>query len=127
MDSQDFYNRLIEAQNLMTSEKYKEALILLDELKQIEKEGDFDYDLVHKLYQLISNASSFYNQQIILEKLTFLTESKNLNSIDIEELSKCLREEEGLNLKFNILKRELELLVLRDLASFRMEGNKLNF
>ena len=125
MESQDFYKRLMEAQDLMIREKYKDALILLDELKQIEKNGDFDYELVHKLYQLSSNASSFYNQQIILEKLTFLLEAKNRRSIDIQELGKCLREEKGLDLEVNILKRELELLILRDLASFRMEGNKL--
>ncbi|TFG23285.1 MAG: hypothetical protein EU532_13625 [Promethearchaeota archaeon] len=125
MDSQDFYKRLMEAQNLMTNEKYKDALIILDELKQIEKDGDFDYELVHKLYQLSSNASSFYNQQIILQKLALLVETKNRSSIDIQELGECLREEEGLDLNSNILKRELELLILRDLASFRMEGNKL--
>ena len=125
MDSQDFYKRLMEAQNLMTNENYKDALILLDELKQIEKKGDFDYELVHKLYQLSSNANSFYNQQIILEKLTFLAELKNRSSIEIQELAECLREEKGLDLKIDILKRELELLILRDLATFRMEGNKL--
>lgn len=125
MDSQEFYTRLIKAQNLMTNEKYKEALILLDELKQIEKNGDFDYELVHRLYQLSSNAISFYNQQIILEKLAYLVATKNRSAIDIQELVECLREEEGLDLDFNILKRELELLILRDLASFRMEGNKL--
>lgn len=125
MDSQEFFNRLIEAQDLMANEKYKEALILIDELKQIEKTGDFDYELVHKLYQLNSNASSFYNQQVILEKLTYLGKIKNQGVIDINELGDYLREEEGLGLDINILKRELELLILRDLVSFRMEGNKL--
>ena len=125
MDSQDFYKRLMEAQDLMTNEKYKEALILIDELKQIEKNGDFDYELVHKLYQLSSNANSFYNQQIILEKLTDLAINENRNVINIQDLGEYLRKENRLDLEVNILKRELELLILRNLASFRMEGNKL--
>jgi hypothetical protein len=37
--------------------------------KAIEKEGEFDYSLTHRLYQLLSNSYSLYNQQIILKVL----------------------------------------------------------
>lgn len=125
MDSREFYNKLMEAQNLMSNQKFEKALTLLKELKQLEKEGDFEYDLIHKLYQLISNATSFYNQQIILEKVNLLTSTKSEPTINLLEFSEYLKNEASLDLDINILKRELELLILRDMASFRIEGDKL--
>ena len=117
----------MEAQNLMLSEKYKEALVLLEDLKQLEKDGDFEYELIHRLYQLISNATSFYNQQVILGILNSNTLKKNQNFIYVEELGEHLKKEAGLELDINTLKRELELLVLRDLISLQIEGNKIIF
>ena len=55
MDANDFIKDLNDAQELMRNEKYKEALLLLGKLKEADKAGDFDYNLTHKLYQLISN------------------------------------------------------------------------
>ena len=125
MNSKEFYNRLMEAENLMIHEKYKEALTLLEELKELEKEGDFEYELIHQLYQLTSNANSFYNQQIILGILNSNTISHNQNFIDINELDEYLKKEAGLDLDISTLKRELELLILRDLTSIHIEGNKI--
>lgn len=127
MNSKEFYNKLMEAQNLMLSEKYKEALILLEDLKQLEKDGDFEYELIHRLYQLISNANSFYNQQVILGILNSNTLNKNQKFIYVEELGEHLKKEAGLELDISTLKRELELLVLRDLTSLQIEGNKIIF
>ena len=63
MDKQTFIGKLNEAQDLMKNEKYKEAVILLEKLREIEKKNeDFEYSLSHKLYQLISNSNSLYNQ-----------------------------------------------------------------
>ena len=45
MDANDFVKDLNDAQELMRNEKYKEALILLGRLKEIDKAGDFDYNL----------------------------------------------------------------------------------
>ena len=115
----------MEAENLMIHEKYKEALTLLEELKQLEKEGDFEYELIHQLYQLTSNANSFYNQQIILGILNSNTISHDQNFIDINELDEYLKKEAGLDLDISTLKRELELLILRDLTSIHIEGNKI--
>ena len=125
MNSKEFYNRLMEAENLMIHEKYKEALTLLEELKELEKEGDFEYELIHQLYQLTSNANSFYNQQIILGILNSNTISYDQNFIDINELDEYLKKEAGLDLDISTLKRELELLILRDLTSIHIEGNKI--
>ncbi|MCJ7650443.1 MAG: hypothetical protein MUP85_17680, partial [Candidatus Lokiarchaeota archaeon] len=69
MKPNEFANRLNEVQELMAKEKYKEALVLLEGLKDLDKTSNFDYNLTHKLYQLDSNTRSLYNQQIILERL----------------------------------------------------------
>ena len=127
MDSKEFYNKLMEAQNLMRHEKYKQALTSLEELKQLEKEGDFEYELIHQLYQLDSNAKSFYNQQIILGVLNSNTFPPDQKSIDIHDLDKYLKKEVGLDLDISTLKRELELLILRDLISIHIEDNKIIF
>ena len=127
MDSKEFYNRLMEAQDLMIREKYEQALTLLEELKQLEKEGDFEYELIHQLYQLTSNANSFYNQQIILGILKSNEFHHDQKSIDIQELDGYLKKKAGLDLDISTLKRELELLILRDLISFRIEGDKIFF
>ena len=127
MDSKEFYNRLMEAQDLMIREKYEQALTLLEELKQLEKEGDFEYELIHQLYQLTSNANSFYNQQIILGILKSNEFHHDQKSIDIQELDGYLKKKAGLDLDISTLKRELELLILRDLISFRIEEDKLFF
>ena len=127
MDSKEFYNRLMEAQNLMIHEKYKQALTLLEELKQLEKEGDFEYELIHQLYQLTSNANSFYHQQIILGILNSSAFLHDQKSIDIHKLDEYLKEKTGLDLNISTLKRELELLILRDLISIRIEGDIIFF
>lgn len=127
MNSKEFYNRLMEAQDLMIREKYEQALTLLEELKQLEKEGDFEYELIHQLYQLTSNANSFYNQQIILGILNSNEFPHDQKSIDIQELDGYLKKKAGLDLDISTLKRELELLILRDLISFRIEGDKIFF
>ena len=127
MDSKEFYNKLMEAQNLMIHEKYKQALTSLEELKQLEKEGDFEYELIHQLYQLDSNAKSFYNQQIILGVLNSNTFPPDQKSIDIHDLDAYLKKEVGLDLDISTLKRELELLILRDLISIHIEDNKIIF
>jgi len=125
MKSQEFIKRLNYAQELMLKEKYKEAIELLEELKEIEKAGDFDYNLTHKLYQLASNSHSLYNQQIILKIL--LTLSKESESISISKLNQLLKETEGLNIDNSILRREIEILILRSLLSAKFEGDLLLF
>ena len=127
MNSKEFYNKLMEAQNLMIHEQYKQALTLLEELKRLEKEGDFEYELIHQLYQLDSNAKSFYNQQIILGILNSNEIHHDQNSVDIHELDEYLKKKVGLDLDISTLKRELELLILRNLTSIHIEDDKIIF
>jgi hypothetical protein len=125
MKSQEFIRRLNDVQELMLKENYKEAIKLINQLKEIEKKGDFDYNLIHKLYQLDSNSHSLYNQQLILKSI--LTLSKRRESIPLNELNQLLKEKEDLEIDESILKREIEILILRSLISAKIEDEILVF
>ena len=125
MDSQHFLNRLSDAQDLMSKEDYEEAIVILEELKKIEQKGDFDYALTHKLYQLLSNAHSLYNQHALVDVLSEL--SKGVDSISFSELQQELKVRKGMDLEVSILKREVELLILRDLIQFGIDEDRVKF
>ena len=123
MESQEFVKQLIEVQELMKEERYAEALVLLSKLKEIEKKGEFDYNLTHKLFQLDSNCRSLFNQDKILKQIQNF--SQNQNSISFQELKESIKTD--LNLDVYILRREVELLILRGLLNCKIEGNELKF
>ncbi|MFX1587937.1 MAG: hypothetical protein ACFFC1_07265 [Promethearchaeota archaeon] len=125
MEPKEFIDELNKVQDLMSQEKYSEAIILLENLKEIEKQGNFNYNLTHKLYQLDSNARSLNNQQKILNLISKISQQQS--SITFTELQKRLKEIESIALDETILRREIEILILRELVSCNIEGNKLTF
>jgi hypothetical protein len=127
MDPEEFLKLLNEARDLMTQDKYAEALIILENLKGLDKgsEHDYNYDLIHQLYQLDSNCKSAYNQQQILEIIKGIPIKKL--SISFEELRTLLGDIENLNINEEILRREVEILILRNLLDGKIEENKLIF
>ncbi len=125
MDANHFVKDLNEAQELMRNEKYQEALILLDKLKEADKAGDFDYNLTHKLYQLISNSQSLYNQQKVLSAIQKISQKQK--SISFLELKEVVNEHENLDIDEQVLRREVEILILRSLLEVKLEGNDLIF
>ncbi len=125
MKNQEFIEQLSEVQDLMNQEKYKEAIKLIQKLKEIDKKGDFDYDLTHKLYQLDSNCNSLYNQQVILNHINEL--SKKQESISFQEINLLIKKSTKLDLSDDILRREIELLILRNLLNCEIEGDLLKF
>ena len=125
MNNSEFIKKIQEVQLLMKDEKYQEALIILDKLKEIEKSGNLDYSLTHKLYQLISNSHSLYNQQILLKVIQ--KESSQQKSISFTELKEILKENENKDINEPILRREVELLILRSLLRCKIEGDELVF
>ena len=125
MNTKEFMNQLNEVQKLMNLEEYKEAIMLLDKLKEIEKNSNLNYDITHKLYQLDSNSHSLYNQQIILKYLNSI--SKLNDSISFAELNQVIKENEELEFSDDILKREIEILILRNLLSCKIEGDLITF
>jgi hypothetical protein len=123
MNRQDFLKEMTEISDLMAKEKYKEALTHLEKLKEIEKDGDFDYDLIHKLYQLDSNTRSLYNQEIILSKIN--ASATKQSSISISELNELIKPD--LQINEGTLRKEIELLILRDKVQIQIDGNELKF
>ncbi|MFX1241388.1 MAG: hypothetical protein ACFFA7_09090 [Promethearchaeota archaeon] len=123
MDSQEFVKHLNEIQDLMEKENYPEALKLIEKLKEAEKKADFNYNLTHRLYQLDSNSRSLYNQQIILANVGDLF--KKYKSITFQELNRVLRNKNKLNLTDDILRREIELLILRNQLAWKIEKDTI--
>ncbi len=125
MDANDFAKDLNDAQELMRTEKYQEALIILGKLKEADKAGNFDYNLTHKLYQLISNSQSLYNQQKVFSTIQKISHKQK--SISFQKLKEILKEQENLDLDEQVLRREVEILILRSLLEGKIEGNDLIF
>ena len=109
MDVEEFTQQLNKAHDLMSKERYKESIIILEKLKQLDKEMNIEYNLAHRLYQLHSNAHSLYNQQVILKNINEL--SKNIEGISISTLNRKLKEEDQLDITEDIILREIELLI----------------
>jgi len=125
MDAEEFIKQLNYVQELMQKEDYKEAVILIEKLKKLEKSVNFDYNLTHRLYQLDSNTRSLYNQQIILKVIKNL--SIENDCISFEELNQILKEKDKLELSDDLLKREIEILILRNLLSCTIDKEKIIF
>ena len=125
MDANDFVRDLNDAKELMRNEKYLDALVILNKLKEADKAGNFDYNLTHKLYQLISNSQSLYNQQRVLSVVKKISQKqKSVSFIDLKEM---LNKQENIELDELILRREVEILILRSLLECKIEGNDLVF
>jgi hypothetical protein len=125
MDTQEFMKQLNNVQEFISQEKYKEAIILIEKLKEFERKSNFDYSVTHRLYQLDSNSRSLYNQEIIYKYINNI--SKKRESISFQELSRIIKENDDLKLNDDILRREIEILILRNLLSCRIKGEKLIF
>ncbi len=125
MDTNDFVKDLSDAQELMRNERYPEALIILGKLKEADKAGTFDYNLTHKLYQLISNSQSLYNQQRVLCVVKKISHKRK--SISFIDLKKMLNKQENVELDEQILRREVEILILRSLLEVKIDGNQIVF
>jgi len=125
MNPKEFIERLKGIRELMTQEKYSDAIKILDNLKNIEKSSgyDYNYNLIHQLYQLDSNCRSTFNQQIILKQLRNISIKKK--TISFKELNQLLRKKSGLNINEDILRREIELLILRNLLKCELKGNQI--
>jgi len=123
LDNKEFLNQLNNIRELIAQEKYTDAIVLINNLKEIEKTNDFDYNLTHQLYQLDSNSRSLYNQKIILKYVQKITIDQK--SITFHELNQIIKENKALNLSDDILRREIEILVLRDRLFCKLDGERI--
>ena len=125
MDPREFQNQLNNAHKLMLEEKYEDAIIILEKLKDIDKQSDFEYNLTHQLFQLFSNAHSLYNQQKIKDGINAILMKQKVWTIS--KLNRLLKERIGLELDDKTFQKELELLILRGLISCSIEGDLVIF
>ena len=125
MDPREFQDQLKDAHQLMLQEKYEDAIIILEKLKDIEQKSNFEYNLTHQLFQLFSNAHSLYNQQKIKDGMNaMLMKQKTMALTDLNQL---LKERIGLDLDDKTFQKELELLILRGLITCSIEGDLVIF
>ena len=125
MNPNEFAQKLVEVQDLMKNENYEEAIVILEKLKEIDKKGDFDYNLTHKLYQLISNTHSLYHQKIIVNEINSMMLKKKV--YPISEIHQLINERTNLNLELADFKKEIELLILRNILTGSIDGDLLIF
>ena len=72
-----------------------------------------------------SNSQSLYNQHRVLSAIKKISLMKK--AISFYELNDFLRKEEDTEIDEQILKREVEILILRSLLECKIEGNNLVF
>lgn len=123
MDPQEFIRKLNEVEELMHQENFKKAINEIEKLKEIETSSNFNYNLTHRLYQLDSNSRSFYNQQVILKYSSDL--SAKDDNISFQKLNQILKSKYKLNLDIDILRREIELLILRSKLPWKIEKDQI--
>ena len=125
METKEIVKQLSNIRQLMTREKFADAIVLIEKLKEKDKTNDFDYKYTHQLYKLDSNARSLYNQQIILRCIKEI--SLNQTSITFHDLNKLLKSKKELNLSEDILRREIEILILRNQLKCKLDGETITF
>lgn len=125
MKNEDFVKKLSKAQDYMAAEEYKKALSVLYHLRDIEQKGNFDYSLTHKLYQLISNSESLYNQKAVISIIEDL--KKEQDKVSLDTLKEIIGERDDIDLNEGILGREIEILILRGVLPAKIRGNELVF
>ena len=123
METKEIVKQLNRVRELMKEEKYDDAITLINKLKELDKNNDFDYTFSHQLYQLDSNARSLYNQQIILKQIQEI--SSDQTSITFNNLNQLLKQKTELNLSNDILRREVEILILRNQLICKLDGDKI--
>ena len=125
MDAKQFQEKLNKAHELMLQEKYQDAIVILEKLKDIDSQSDFEYNITHQLFQLSSNAHSLYNQQKIKDGINAILMRQKVWTIS--KLNQLLQERIGLELDDAIFRKELELLILRGHVNCNIEGDLVIF
>ncbi|MFX0027602.1 MAG: hypothetical protein ACFE8B_00205 [Candidatus Hermodarchaeota archaeon] len=121
MEPKKFLEELNTVRELMTKEMYIDALKILEKLKKSDKEinQDHNYTLIHQLYQLDSNCKSALNQQLIQNYLENVLNKRK--TITFRDLNRNLRDKGILDIDEDVLRKEVELLILRNRLHCRID------
>jgi hypothetical protein len=118
-----FAVKLEEAKGLIKEKKLEEALLLLERMKGYN-DDIFDDSMVHEFYMLHSNVQSTVRGKLIYEKLLPISESKE--KISYQEAFGILGEA-LIGLNEEIIRRELEILILKGIAPWSSNDEYIIF
>lgn len=119
----DFKKKLAEAEKLIQEQDFIGALNLLEKMKRYD-DRKFDDSLVHHFYMLYSNVQSRVHGDLIYENLLPLSEK--MDKIAYSEVDTLLKKK-GVDLDSNIIKRELEILILKGIAPWTCNNEDIIF
>ncbi len=118
-----FKKELVKAEKLIKKEQFEEALVLLEKMKNYDDEI-FDDSLIHNFFMLYSNVQSTVRGKKIYENL--LSFSKLRKKASYKEIFEYLKEKNIL-LDIDIIKKEIEILILSGKAPWKADKDALFF
>lgn len=119
----NFKEELSIAEKLIQEEKFEQALNLLEKMKNYDDDV-FDDALAHNFFMLYSNTQSIVRGKNIYQNLLSLSKIKEKASY--KEIFEYLKNK-NINLDIDTIKREIELLILKGIVSWKSNNNIIFF
>ncbi len=123
INTNNFKEELSIAEKLIQEEKFEQALNLLEKMKNYDDEF-FDDALAHNFFMLYSNTQSIVRGKNIYQNLLSLSKIKEKASY--KEIFEYLKDK-NINLDIDTIKREIELLILKGIVSWKSNNNIIFF
>ncbi len=123
VNTNNFKEELSIAEKLIQEEKFEQALNLLEKMKNYDDDV-FDDALAHNFFMLYSNTQSIVRGKNIYKNLLSLSKIKEKASY--KEIFEYLKDK-NINLDIDTIKREIELLILKGIVSWKSNNNIIFF
>ncbi len=123
VNTNNFKEELSIAEKLIQEEKFEQALNLLEKMKNYDDDV-FDDALAHNFFMLYSNTQSIVRGKNIYQNLLSLSKIKEKASY--KEIFEYLKDK-NINLDIDSIKREIELLILKGIVSWKSNNNIIFF
>ncbi len=123
VNTNNFKEELSIAEKLIQEEKFEQALNLLEKMKNYDDDV-FDDALAHNFFMLYSNTQSIVRGKNIYQNLLSLSKIKEKASY--KEIFEYLKDK-NINLDIDTIKREIELLILKGIVSWKSNNNIMFF
>lgn len=123
VNTNNFKEELSIAEKLIQEEKFEQALNLLEKMKNYDDDV-FDDALAHNFFMLYFNTQSIVRGKNIYQNLLSLSKIKEKASY--KEIFEYLKDK-NINLDIDTIKREIELLILKGIVSWKSNNNIIFF
>ncbi len=123
VNTNNFKEELSIAEKLIQEEKFEQALNLLEKMKNYDDDV-FDDALAHNFFMLYSNTQSIVRGKNMNQNLLSLSKIKEKASY--KEIFEYLKDK-NINLDIDTIKREIELLILKGIVSWKSNNNIMFF